>query len=133
MKDLKTYNKSFEKPDEIRQFKSKGRLEVLFFEDGSSIGHGIFEPGWKWSNDVKPLAQTESCEASHTGYCVKGEMRIRMNDGGEFTIKAGDAFRIPPGHDAWVEGSVGCELIDVTGFAEYAKPVEKPAEKKEAA
>jgi hypothetical protein len=120
MKTTKIINKQFTRPDERRDFKAHGHLDLVSFEDGSAIGRGVFEPGWRWSTDVKPIAETDSCEASHTGYCMRGRMTVRMNDGEEIRIKPGDAFRIPPGHDAWVEGSETCELLDFTGFSEYA-------------
>ena len=113
---------NFNRPDERRDFKGHGHLDVLNFPDGTVVGKGVFEPGWKWSNDVKPIAGTQTCEASHVGYCLKGEMTIKMNDGKEFHIKAGDAFEIPPGHDAWVDGKEACELLDFGGYASYAKP-----------
>jgi len=113
--------KNFDQPDEKRAFAGHGHLDVLNFADEVVIGRGIFEPGWKWSQDVKPLAGTTSCEASHSGYCVEGEMTIRMNDGTEFKIHTGDAFHIPPGHDAWVDGKERCVLVDVGGFTNYAK------------
>lgn len=123
-----SYAKEFSKPDERREFKGHGHLDVLSFENGRegvSIGKGVFEPGWKWTNDLKPLAGTESCEAEHTGYCLKGKMVIKMNDGKEFTIKEGEAFYISPGHDAWVVGNEPCELLDFSGFREYAKAKDK--------
>lgn len=119
------FRKSLNQPDERRAFKSHGHLDVSTFSDGITIGRGVFEPGWKWSNDVKPIADTESCEAAHSGYCISGTMHIRMNSGEEFTIKPGDSFHIPPGHDAWVDGNESCVLIDVGGFANYAKPAAK--------
>lgn len=124
---MKTYKKAFEKPDERRDFKARGHLDIVNFDDGTTMGRAVFEPGWKWSNDVKPIAGTESCEAEHTGYCTKGKMTIRMNSGEEFQIKPGDAFRIPPGHDAWVDENESCEILDFTGYAEYAKSKESKA------
>lgn len=119
--NIEKQNKNFNQPDETRPFKAHGHLDVLNFSDGTVIGKGEFEPGWKWSEDVKPIAGTSSCEASHSGYCIQGSMRIHMNDGSEFTIQKGDAFRIPPGHDAWVIGNEKCVLIDVGGYTDYAK------------
>ncbi len=116
----KKFAKAFKNPDERRDFVSHGHLDLLRFDDGTEIGLGVFEPGWRWSNDVKPIAGTESCQAAHTGYCMKGSMTIRMDSGEEFTVKAGDAVHILPGHDAWVEGEETCELLDVTGYANYA-------------
>jgi hypothetical protein len=122
MLQIKNYTKkTFNQPDERRDFQSHGRLDLLAFEGGVSIGKGTLEPGWKWSNDVKSIAGTESCEAPHTGYCISGSMTIRMNDGKEFQIKAGDAFQIPPGHDAWVTGNENCVMLDFTGYEQYAK------------
>lgn len=117
------FTKGFQKPDEIRTFKAHGHLDLVKLDNGTMIGRGVFEPGWKWSTDVKPLAGTPSCQAEHTGYCISGMMTIKMNSGEQFTVKAGEAFHMPPGHDAWTEGSEPCVLIDVTGVKAYAKPV----------
>ena len=114
-------SRSFEKPDERREFRSNGYVDLLGFEDGTLIGRGVFKPGWKWSSDVKPIAGTKSCESTHTGYCLKGEMVVRMDSGEEFRIRAGEVFHILPGHDAYVVGNETCELIDTTGFGTYAK------------
>ena len=126
----KPFSKEFSHPDERRNFKSHGYLDILNFSDGTIIGHGVFEPGWRWSADVKPIAETKSCEADHTGYCLRGKMTVRMDDGEEFEVKAGDAFRIPAGHDAWVEGAEPCELLDISGSSDYARksvPIKKTA------
>ena len=120
-RNLKGFTKTFRSPDEVRPFKGHGHLDVLNFSNGTVVGRGVFEPGWRWSNDVKPIADTKSCEAPHTGYCISGSMVIHMDSGEEFTIRPGDAFVIPPGHDAWVEGSSPCVMIDVSGYKDYAK------------
>ncbi len=115
------YCKNLKNPDERRDFKSHGHVDLIKFSEEISIGRGEFEPGWKWSEDVQPIAGTASCEAPHAGYCLSGSMVIRMNNGEEFTIRAGDAFQIPPGHNAWVPGNERCVLIDFSGFKHYAK------------
>jgi quercetin dioxygenase-like cupin family protein len=90
------------------------------------IGRATLEPGWKWSEDVKPIAQTPSCHAEHNGYVVSGSLTIKMDDGQEsVNLNAGDAFHIPPGHDAWVTGNQPCILLDFTGVKEYAKKKEE--------
>ena len=117
-------------PDERRDFKAHGHLDLFKFGD-LSIGCATFEPGWKWSNDVKPIAGTDQCMAAHTSYCVSGHMRIRMEDGEEIEVGPGDTGIIPPGHDAWVLGNEPCVMLDIGGFEEYAKPhaeAEHPAE-----
>lgn len=115
-------SRDFESPDERREFKAHGHLDLLKFRSGNSIGRAIFEPGWRWSNDVKPIAGTVSCESPHLGYCISGEMVVRMDDGKEFRIHEGEAFEITSGHDAWVEGDKPCVLIDFEGFKNYALP-----------
>ena len=112
--------KSFDQPDETRPFEGKGQAEVVNV-GGRGIGRGTFEPGWKWSENVKPIAQTDSCEVSHLGYCVSGSMTIYMDDGSEATISAGDVVAIPPGHDAEVTGDEPCVLVDFGEIDEYAR------------
>jgi hypothetical protein len=113
--------KSFKEPDETRDFERHGRLEVLNLSSDLVVGRGIFEPGWRWSNDVKPIAGTQSCMAEHYGYCVKGSMTVRMDDGEILNVRAGEAFYLAPGHDAWVEGNETCEMLDFAGYKDYAK------------
>ena len=109
-----------DQPDETRPFVDKGRVEIVKLP-GGTVGRGTFEPGWRWSEHVKPIAGTESCQATHMGYCVSGRMAVRMNDGTEKEIAAGDVMLIPPGHDAWVVGDEPCVQIDFTGMETYAK------------
>ena len=82
----------------------------------------IFEPGWKWSESVKPIAGTDSCQVAHMGYQISGRMKVRMDDGSEQEFGPGDAGVIPPGHDAWVVGDEPVVFIDFQGAALYAKP-----------
>ena len=112
--------KSFDSPDETRQFEGNGQAEVVHLA-GQTIGRGIFEPGWRWSENVKPIAKTDSCQVSHLGYCVSGRMRVYMDDGSEGEVGPGEAVAIPPGHDAEVIGDEACVLIDFGEFDEYAK------------
>jgi hypothetical protein len=113
--------KRFDHADEVRPFKNHGRAEIVNFGGGSTVGRGVFEPGWRWSQDVKPIAKTESCQAAHTQYCVSGRMRIRMDDGEELEVGPGDVAVIPPGHDAWVIGSAPCVMLDFSGMENYAR------------
>ncbi|MBV9023465.1 MAG: cupin domain-containing protein [Streptomycetaceae bacterium] len=114
--------KSFDTPDDVRPFEEgKGRVEVISTEQGA-VGRGVFEPGWKWSHHVKPIARTDSCLAAHAGYVVSGRMKIVMNDGEETEIGPGDLLLCPPGHDAWVVGDAPCVIVDWQGYGEYAKP-----------
>ncbi len=72
--------KNFGSPDETRPFEGKGKADVVNVAD-NLIGRAVFEPGWKWSNNVKPIAQTDSCQAHHLGYCLSGAMTVHMEDG----------------------------------------------------
>jgi mannose-6-phosphate isomerase-like protein (cupin superfamily) len=72
-----------------------------------------YEPGWKWSQDVKPLAKTDRCEVLHVGYIVQGRLKIVARDGSEGEIQAGDGFVIQPGHDAWTVGNETAILLDL--------------------
>ena len=112
--------KSLDAPEEVRPFAGHGSMAVVHV-GGATIGRGTFEPGWRWSQDVKPIAGTDSCQAHHTLYVVSGRMGVRMDDGTEFEIGPGDASVIAPGHDAWTIGDEACVAIDTTGVARYAK------------
>jgi hypothetical protein len=95
--------KSFGAPDEART-PDKTRLEVV--DLGTTRAARIaLEPGWRWSECIKPIAQTASCEARHLGTVVSGHLHVRHNDGTELDLVAGDAYVIEPGHDAWVSGN----------------------------
>jgi quercetin dioxygenase-like cupin family protein len=112
--------KNLNQPDETRPFKANGKVQIVNL--GSvKVGRGTFEPGWRWSEHVKPIAGTESCESAHTGYCLSGRMTVRMDDGTEDQIAPGDAFTIAPGHDAWTDGNEACVLLDFSGMENYAK------------
>lgn len=115
----KALRKSFEKPDEVREF-PKGRVELVKM-GGVTVGRAIFEPGWRWLTSVQPLAGTKSCEAPHFQYRVSGALRIRMDDGTEFECRAGDVSLLPSGHDAWVVGTEPVVIVDFQGMIDYAK------------
>jgi quercetin dioxygenase-like cupin family protein len=110
--------RSHAEPDEVRT-PSKTRVEVVHLE-GFTIGRFNLEPGWRWSECIKPVAHTDHCQLSHVGYCVSGRITIRMQDGATKTINPGESYTIPPGHDAWVEGNqpfVGIEVLSADQFA----------------
>jgi quercetin dioxygenase-like cupin family protein/heme-degrading monooxygenase HmoA len=112
---------SFDQPEETRPFEDgMGRMDLLA-AGGGLVGRAVFEPGWRWSSHVKPIAGTESCLAAHMGYLVSGQMVVRMDDGQEERFVPGDLMIAPPGHDAWVVGDEACVVIDWQGVADYAK------------
>jgi hypothetical protein len=114
-----TEHRSFAAPDEIRQFPN-GRAEIVHV-GGVHIGRLVFEPGWRWSNDVRPIAGTESCEAPHFQYHVSGRLAIHMDDGTELVAGPGDVTSLPSGHDAWVVGDEPVVVVDWYGASNYAR------------
>jgi mannose-6-phosphate isomerase-like protein (cupin superfamily) len=112
--------KNFNNPDEVREI-PYGKLEIINV-GGKFAGKTTFQPGWKWSESVKPLAKTHSCEFNHLLYVISGTMRVKMDNGTELDCKAGDICNIPPGHDAWVIGNEQVISIDFDENANYAKP-----------
>jgi hypothetical protein len=115
-----TEHKGFAAPDEIREFPN-GRAEIITI-GGGPVGRMTFEPGWRWSNDVKPIAGTDSCEAPHFQYHLSGRLGIRMDDGTEITAGPGEITSLPSGHDAWVIGDEAVVVIDWFGASNYARP-----------
>jgi quercetin dioxygenase-like cupin family protein len=111
--------KTFDHPDETRTFE-KGSLDLVDVA-GAQIGRLVLEPGWRWSDHVKPLAGTEWCEAPHFQYHVSGTLRIQMADGTELDAVAGDVTALPSGHDAWVVGDEPAVVVDWWGATDYAK------------
>ncbi len=115
----KPEQKRLNSPDETRTFE-KGKLELITM-GGGSIGRLTLQPGWRWSDHVKPIAGTKSCEAPHFQYHVSGRILIRMDDGTEFEAGPGDVTYLPSGHDAWVVGNEPVVMVDWHGATDYAK------------
>ena len=116
-KKMEVKNLNF--PEETRNF-DKGKLDLVKI-GGAMVGRAIFQPGWKWSESVKPVAKTKSCEAPHFQYHVSGTIRVRMDDGTERDLKPGDVSLLPSGHDAWVVGDDPVVVVDFQGMRDYAK------------
>lgn len=112
-------HRSFSAPEETRKF-NLGKVDVVSM-GGVTFGRAVFEPGWRWSTCVKPIAQTESCEAPHLNLHISGKLHIAMDDGTEKEFGPGDISEIPPGHDAWVVGNERVVVIDISGMENYAK------------
>ena len=112
-------HKTFTHADETRTFE-RGQVDLVSIGD-SEIGRLTLQPGWRWSDHVKPLAGTELCEAPHFQYHAAGTLRIQMADGTEFEASAGAVTALPQGHDAWVVGDEPVVLIDWWGASNYAQ------------
>ena len=109
-------------PDETRPFVDKGRAAVVDVA-GHPVLYGTFEPGWRWSEHLRPIAGTDSCQHRHVGVVHAGRMRVTHDDGTVLELGPGDAYVIEPGHDAWVVGDerfVGFEF-ESRSAEEYAR------------
>jgi ketosteroid isomerase-like protein len=112
---------NLERDGETRAFAAHGHA-VVGSAGGLTLMRGVFEPGWRWSSDIAPIAGTDSCQTRHLGYVISGRMQVRMDDGDEMTIQAGDLFDLPSGHDAWVLGDDPCVMVDYSADAtRYAR------------
>lgn len=105
--------KRFETPDESLDMKERGGIDIVRMTDGMTGMYAVFEPGWTWERDEKPLlGSPASCPMRHVGYSISGKLVVRMvQTGVETAIGPGDFFEIPPGHDAYVDGSERVELV----------------------
>ena len=103
----------FENPAERLDMKEAGGISIIQSGLGTTGMFAVFEPGWTWEKDEKPLlGSPDTCPMHHTGYCLSGKLVVRMLDTGiETRITKGDFFEIPPGHDAYVDGMERVELI----------------------
>jgi quercetin dioxygenase-like cupin family protein len=115
--------KRFERPDEIREFE-KGKFEIVEI-GGMTIGRATYEPGWKWSEHVGKAMGAKSCQIEHVGIVVSGSATAAMEDGRVITMKTGDVFYVPPGHDSWVVGNEPYVSLHFMGAGDYARKHEK--------
>lgn len=112
--------KALNAPDETRT-PDKTKVEVVNLGSSRQAARITLQPGWKWSECIKPVAKTESCQAEHLGYVVSGRLHVVHDDGTTVDLGAGDAYLINPGHDAWVLGSEPVVGLEFSSAATYAK------------
>jgi class 3 adenylate cyclase len=120
-------SKSFDAPDQTRSV-AKAALKVVHIGE-VAVGHAAWEPGWRWSVDLKPLAGTASCENHHLGYALSGALEVRTDAGEELIIRGGSAYEIPPGHDAWVVGDEPFVTVEWTSSRLVGVAPEGPADR----
>jgi len=113
-------HRDFTKPDETRT-PDKTTVELVNVA-GGQIGRFTFQSGWRWSECIKPVAGTDTCQVEHIGYCLSGQIHVTHDDGTEADVIGGEVYRIGPGHDAWVVGSEPMVSVEFQGAANYAKP-----------
>src|SRR5436305_9161236 len=109
----------FSAPDETRA-PDKTKVEIVRM-GGTSASRMSLEPGWRWSDCIKPVAGTDSCQVDHVGYFVSGRLHVVHDDGTETDVRAGEVYRIGPGHDAWVVGDEQAVTVEFQGAAHYAE------------
>lgn len=111
--------KRFESPDETRNFE-KGKLEVVRI-GGMTLGRATYQPGWKWSEHVSPIAGTPFCEVEHVGMVLSGRAMAAMKDGDAVELAAGTLFYVPAlAHDSWVIGDEPYVSLHFMGAEQYA-------------
>jgi hypothetical protein len=113
--------RDFDSPDESRT-PDKTRVDVVRLS-GTTAARFTMEPGWRWSECVKPGAGTESCQFKHVGVVQAGRMRVTHDDGTVLEVGPGEAYVIEPGHDAEILGDerfVGFEFQQEAA-EEYAR------------
>ena len=112
----------FQDSTDVRRFPN-GKVEVVELDD-RAVGRMTYEPGWRWSVDVKPLAGTDSCQFHHVGMTISGRLRVQMTDGTELEVGPGEVFEFPPGHDAWVIGDVPWVSVDFEAVRRYGRALD---------
>lgn len=105
-------SRTFAAADDVRRFPN-GRGEVVRLDE-TTVGHGVYEPGWRWSTDMPAIAGTPTCQLHHLGYAMSGRLHVVTDDGEELDVQSGSVYEIPPGHDAWVVGDEPFVTIDWT-------------------
>lgn len=124
---LKLQRKGFDLPESVRVF-ANGKVDVVELGE-VAVSRFLFQPGWKWSRDVGSIVGTRSCQHRHLGYTIGGSLHVRMDDGFELVIGPGDAYEIPPGHEAWVEGDEPWDAVEFTSGHTYGVPPEELGER----
>jgi hypothetical protein len=102
--------KSMDSPDETRT-PDKTNVSVVHL-GGASVARLSVQPGWSWADCIRPVVGGDSCQAAHLGYVVKGTLHIKADDGAEGDLRAGDTYRLEPGHNAWVVGNEPFEALE---------------------
>lgn len=112
--------KSLNSPDQTTTPFEKGKIETVTVA-GVTLLRETLQPGWKWSEHVKPVVKTESCQKRHLKYIISGRQKVVMNDGTEVELVPGDFAVIEPGHDAWVVGNEPNVLLEMAAIEKPTK------------
>lgn len=112
--------KHFEHPDEVRTF-IKGKFEIVHI-NGMTIGRATYEPGWRWSEHIGPIANAALCNVEHLGLVISGHATAAMQSGVVHDLTPGTLFYISPEpHDSWVVGDEPYVSLHFMGAEKYTK------------
>jgi class 3 adenylate cyclase len=116
--------RTFDHPDRVVEFPL---LSVQFVELGDfTIAHVVHEPGWRWSEHVRPVVGGQWCQARHIGVVVSGRGGILLADGTTLEIAARSAVDLPPGHDGWVIGEEPLVMVEISGTTTFVGGDSRP-------
>jgi quercetin dioxygenase-like cupin family protein len=110
-------SRSLDSPDEVRT-PERTTIDLVRLAD-ADVSRVTFQPGWRWSDHVRPVAGTDRCQAAHLGVCLSGRIQVEHDDGSSIEIGPGDVYRIDPGHDAWVVGDEAYVGMEFRSAGEY--------------
>src|SRR5438132_978955 len=116
---MRLQRRRFTEASDVRTI-PRGRIDVVELDD-TVVGRMTYEPGWRWSVDIRPIAGTDTCQYHHLGFTLLGRLRAQMPDGTELEVGPGDVFEIPPGHDAWVLGDTPWVSVDFEAMRTYGR------------
>jgi class 3 adenylate cyclase len=116
---MRLQRRRFSEPSDVRTIPN-GRIDIVDLDD-TVVGRMTYEPGWRWSVDIQPIAGTETCQYHHLGITLSGRLRAQMVDGTELELSPGDVFEIPPGHDAWVVGDEPWVSVDFEAMRTFGR------------
>jgi len=124
---MRLQRRRFSEATDVRRF-PHGHIDVVEMDD-TVVGRMTYEPGWRWSTDIKPIAGGEACQFHHLGFTVSGRLRVQMPDGAELETGPDEVFEFPPGHDAWVVGDEPWVAIDFEAMRTFGKDFRPEADR----
>jgi quercetin dioxygenase-like cupin family protein len=99
---------------------SNGLAQILKLGE-ATVARAVYEPGWRWTTDMREVTGNQTCQLHHLAYAISGELHVLTDEGRTLEVKPGSVYEIPPGHDAWVVGDEPVVVVDWYGATNYAK------------
>jgi class 3 adenylate cyclase len=110
--------KSVDDPDDVVEFPNV-RTEIVHLGD-LTVGRMVNQPGWRWSQHVRPTVGGQWCQVRHVGFMISGRLGLDFPDGSSVVFGPGDVFDIPPGHDGYTVGDEPIVQIEWSGLRHWA-------------